>query len=104
MKIQFNTDKNIEGTEKLEAFVSEKITHALKRFDDKITRMEVHLADLNAEKGGARDIHCTMEARVKGIQPVVVDSKNESQETALASAIDKMKSALTTIVGKMGNS
>ena len=101
MKIQFNTDNNIEGTQGLEAFVSEKVNHALERFEDKITRFEVHLSDLNADKGGARDIHCTIEARVKGIQPVVVDSKDESNEAALVSAIDKMKSALTTIMGKM---
>ena len=89
MKIQFNTDNNIEGTQGLEAYVSEKVNHALERFEDKITRFEVHLSDLNADKGGARDIHCTIEARVKGIQPVVVDSKNETHEAALVAPLTK---------------
>ena len=50
MKIQFNTDKNIQGTEKLEAFVYESINSKLKRFADKISRIEVHLSDQNAKK------------------------------------------------------
>ncbi len=103
MKIQFNTDKNIEGTEILEMLVSEKINHALKHFDDKITRIEVHLSDQNADKGGSDDIQCKIEARLEGIQPVIVVSKSSSNEKALDSAVDKMKSALNTIMGKMRN-
>ena len=103
MKIQFNTDKNIEGTEELETYVSEKINSALKHFDDKITRIEVHLSDQNADKGGTDDIQCKMEARLEGIQPVMVVSKNASKEKALDEAVGKMKAKLATIIGKMKN-
>jgi ribosomal subunit interface protein len=101
MKIQFNTDKNIAGTEMLETFVSKKISGALKHFVDKITRIEVHLSDQNADKGGADDIQCKIEARVAGIQPVTVVAKSESKEKAIDDAVDKMKAALTSITGKM---
>lgn len=103
MKIQFNTDKNIQGTEILETHVSEKINQALKHFGDKITRIEVHLSDQNADKGGLDDIQCKIEARVEGIKPVIVVSKSGSKEKALDSAVDKMKSTLVTILGKMRN-
>ncbi len=103
MKIQFNTDKNIEGTEELETYVSEKINSALKHFDDKITRIEVHLSDQNADKGGTDDIQCKMEARLEGIQPVMVVSKNASKEKALDNAVGKMKAKLSSIMGKMKN-
>tara|TARA_R110000868_G_scaffold175216_2_gene412163 strand:- start:111 stop:425 length:315 start_codon:yes stop_codon:yes gene_type:complete len=103
MTIQFNTDKNIQGTEALEKFVSEKINHALKHMDDKITRIEVHLSDQNADKGGSDDIQCKLEARLEGIQPVLVESKNSTKEKAIDSAIEKMKSTLDTIIGKMKN-
>lgn len=103
MKIQFNTDKNIQGTEKLEKFVSERINHALKHFNDKITRIEVHLSDQNADKSGSDDIQCKIEARVEGIQPLMVVSKGSTNEKALSSAVDKMKSTLDTIMGKMKN-
>jgi|AntRauTorckE5430_2_1112549.scaffolds.fasta_scaffold21562_2 ribosome-associated translation inhibitor RaiA len=103
MKIQFNTDKNIEGTEMLETFVSEKISSALKYFVDKITRIEVHLSDQNADKGGTDDIQCKIEARIEGIQPVIVVSKGGSKEKVLDDAVDKMKAALGSIIGKMKN-
>jgi hypothetical protein len=37
MIIQFNYDKNIQGTEKFETFISGKINRSLKRFTGKIT-------------------------------------------------------------------
>ena len=103
MKIQVNTDKNIEGTEMLETFVSEKIRSGLKHFVDKITRIEVHLSDQNADKGGIEDIQCKIEARVEDLQAVMVVSKSSSIEKALNDAVDKMKATLGTIVGKMKN-
>jgi len=103
MKIQFNTDKNIQGTEVLETIVYDKINHALKHYDEKITRIEVHLSDENADKGGSDDIQCKIEARLEGLQPVIVVSKSGTKEKALDSAVDKMKSALSTIMGKMKN-
>ena len=101
MKVQLNTDKNIQGSVALETFVSEKINHTLKHFDSKITRVEVHLSDQNAEKGGADDIQCKIEARIEGVQPVTVVSKSDTKEKALRDASEKMKAALDTIVGKM---
>ena len=103
MRIQLNTDKNIEGTESLESFVSEKIRSALKHYIDKITRIEVHLSDQNADKGGKDDIQCKIEARLEGIQPVIVVSKSSSIEKALDDAADKMKVSLSTIIGKIKN-
>ena len=103
MKLQFNTGKNIEGAETLETIVSEKINHGLKHFADKITRTEVHLSDQNADKTGPDDIQCKIEARVEGIQPIVVVSINDSIEKAVDDAVDKMKAALSTVFGKMNN-
>lgn len=103
MKIQFNTDKNISGTEALESFVSEKIASGLKHFSNNITRIEVHLSDQNADKGGTDDIQCKLEARLEGLQPIMVVSKSDSKEEALDDAIDKMKSSLDSIKGKMKN-
>ena len=103
MKIQFNTDKNIQGTERIATFVSEKINHELRRFDDKITRIEVHLSDQNGLKAGIDDIQCKIEARVKGAQPVMVVSKSSSKEKALDIGITKMKTTLDSIIGKMKN-
>ncbi|QSE97359.1 HPF/RaiA family ribosome-associated protein [Fulvivirga lutea] len=101
MNVQINTDHNIKGTEKLQAFVSDKINTTLKHFTDRITRIEVHLSDENATKGGPDDIQCKIEARLKGLQPMVVTSKNSSKEKALSMAVDKMKGALDSAIGKL---
>jgi ribosomal subunit interface protein len=103
MKIQFNTDKNIRGTENLETFVSEKISKSLKRFADKITRIEVHLSDQNAQKVSADDIQCKIEARLEGLQPITVIGKSNKKEKSINDAIDKMKMALDTVIGKMNS-
>ncbi|MPV86573.1 HPF/RaiA family ribosome-associated protein [Ostreibacterium oceani] len=101
MQIQLNTDKNIEGTQGLEAFVAEEINQGLKHYAHRITRVEVHLSDQNADKGGNDDMQCKIEARIEGVQPVLVTSKSSTKEIALTESIDKMKSALSSIVGKM---
>jgi len=103
MKIQLNTDKTIQGSETLETIVSAHVSHKLKYFTDKITRIEVHLSDQNAHKGGPDDIRCKIEARVKGMQPMTVVSTSSSKEKAVEDAIDKMKASLNTVLGKMKN-
>lgn len=101
MTIQFNTDNNIHGTEKLEQYVNEKIKQGLGHFDQFVTRIEVHLSDQNAHKSVGDDIQCTMEARIEGAQPIAVTSKDSDKSKAVDLAIKKMKAALDTKVGKM---
>ena len=101
MQIQLNTDHNIEGSDKLQAQVEEAVTGALGRFSDRITRVEVHLTDVNANKGG-RDTRCVMEARIGGIQPVVVDDLSRTVDQAIRGAAGKLERALETRLGKLG--
>lgn len=101
MKIQLNTDKNIEGSASLELFVSETINNKLKRYSDKITRVEVHLSDQNAHKSGVDDIQSKLEVRIEGINPILSTGKGNTTEKALNDSIEKMKAALDTIIGKM---
>lgn len=103
MIVQLNTDKHIEGSEKLNQFVAEKMKQSLKHYADHISRIEVHLSDQNADKGGLDDIQCKIEARIEKMQPVIVISKNATKEKALDEAISKMKATLQTTIGKMKN-
>jgi ribosomal subunit interface protein len=102
MEIQFNTDKNIEGTERLESYVSETVQKSLKHFDERITRVEVHLSDENADKGGERDKKCVLEARPRGMDPIAVTSQEDSIEKSLNNALNKLKAALKNALGKAG--
>ena len=66
MKIQLNTDVHIDGTEALAAQVSATVEQALKRFSERVTRVEVHLSDENGGKSGQKDQRCMLEARLEG--------------------------------------
>ena len=66
MQIQVNTGDNVEGREELIARVEAGVAAALSRFDDRLTRVEVHLGDENAGKSGAADKRCMIEARPAG--------------------------------------
>ncbi|ALM06594.1 ribosomal subunit interface protein [Sediminicola sp. YIK13] len=101
MTIQINTDKTISGEQRSEEYFSSLIAEALQRFDSHITRIEVHLKDENGKKDGINDISCLIEARIEGKQPIAVTNQADSVDQAVIGAIDKIKSAVGTIVGKM---
>lgn len=82
MKIQFNTDVNIKGTEALAAKVSATIEQALQHVSAHITRIEVHLSDENGDKSGQQDQRCMLEARLEGRRPVAVTEHAETLEQA----------------------
>ncbi len=101
VQIQVNTDNTIDGHQDLKVRVIEIVEHSLKRFADRITRIEVHLQDMNAHKGG-RDIKCTMEARLSGLQPVAVDELAEDVIRSARGAANKLERALDTRLGRLG--
>lgn len=103
MTIQINSDNNITGTEGLSDFIQNTVADSLKRFDEQITRVEVHLNDENSHKSGINDKRCMLEARLEGLQPVAVTAHGGTVQEALKNAIDKMKSALDTTIGRLRN-
>lgn len=94
MKIQLNTDNNVQGHEALEARVSGMVEQQLARFAPHLTRIEVYLSDSNADKGGGNDKRCAMEARIEGDRPVGVSHDDENMEKAIRGACDKLRSRL----------
>lgn len=101
MQIQINTDNHVEGHERMEAYFREQIQKTLKRFEDKITRIELHIADENGHKQGEKDKRCTIEVRVAGLQPLAVTNHSDSNEKAISGAMDKIKTSLETAFDKM---
>ncbi len=94
MQIRLNTDKNIEGREKLAEHVEKVVSHTLSHFARRITRVEVHLGDENGEKTSAGDKRCMMEARVEGRPPTAVTHHADHVDQAISGAADKLKRAL----------
>jgi hypothetical protein len=100
VQIQVNTDRNIEGGDQLEAEVRDVVAGALGRFGDRITRVVIHLSDVNAHKGG-RDTRCVMEARVAGLEPVGVEDLAHDLDGAVRGAAGKLARALDTRLGRL---
>lgn len=90
MLIQINTDKNIEGTAEMIAHFTGLLKENLDRFDDQVTRLEVHLSDENGKKDAGDDKKCVLEARQKGVDPVVVTSIGATLHQSVKAAADKM--------------
>lgn len=100
MKVQINTDKNVEGSGRLETYFSSEIEKSLSRFDEKVTRIEVHFGDENGDKTGVNDKRCLIEARPANMQPIAVTEYADSIEKAFHGALDKMKKTLNTTFDK----
>lgn len=99
MQIQINTGHNVDADPNLVSDVEGVIQNALERFSDRITRVEAHLTDVNADKGG-RDSRCMLEARPAGMQPIAVEVKAESHREAVREAAGKLTRALSSRLEK----
>jgi ribosome-associated translation inhibitor RaiA len=103
MQIQVNTDDHVHGREDVTRAVEQEVTRALRRFEKHITRVEVHLGDVNAGKHGAADKRCMMEARPANHQPVAVTHQADSLPLAIAGAAKKLQSRLDTVLGRLAD-
>ncbi len=100
MQIQISTDHNIGGHETMAAETTAVVAHALRRFSDHITRVEVHLADENGPKGGENDIRCTLEARIEGRQPIAVTHHADTIALAVDGASGSLVSLIENTLGR----
>lgn len=101
MTIQFNTDNNLSIHENFRTKLNDLLKDELERYGDYITRIEVHLTDENGNKKGQNDKKCLLEARLAGKPPIAVTDHADSMEQAVNGAIDKLKTSLDTIIGRM---
>jgi len=100
MQFQFNTDSSVMGTDNVAERIEAKLRERLTRFEERLTRLEVHVVDTNAGKGGGDDKRCTIEARPRGGDPVVVVADAGDVDTAAREAGAKMVTLLDRHFGK----
>ena len=101
MQIQFNTDKNVILNEEQIASSTSLISEELSRFSQQITRVEVHFSDEDGNKDGLNDKRCMVEARLAGMKPIAVTNHANTHELAIFGAIDKLKTSLEKITGRL---
>ncbi len=100
MQIQVNTDSNVQGDDSLAGWVQKELEEKLARFSEHITRIEVHLSDVNAARAGEADKRCLIEARIAGRPPTAVSHDAGKVPEALLGATHKLVHALDKIVGR----
>lgn len=103
MKVQLNTDSNIEGRDELARRIEAALEKTLGRFTEQITRVEVHLSDENSDKSGGDDKRCLLEARLSGRPPMAVRHQAATLEQAFEGAAEKLKSAIERTLGRLGS-
>ena len=99
MKIQINTDHNIECHEALASKIKIVIESALIQVSDHITRVEVHLSD--GDKSGQNDKRCMIEARIEGQHPIAVTHNAVNLELAVEGAADKLARMIESTLGRL---
>lgn len=90
MQIQVNTGHDIKGGDLLIQHVESLLNGSLNSFKDEVTRVEVHISDVNGHKGGDGDLRCTMEARIRGLQPIAITHHAENIDMAITGAADRI--------------
>lgn len=92
MQIIVNTGEvNISDT--TEHLVHTELQRALKHHTERLTRVEVHMHDVNGPKEGA-DKHVVMEARPKGMDPIVTEDKAAEWRDVIHNTAQKLERAL----------
>jgi ribosome-associated translation inhibitor RaiA len=102
MQILVNSDSHIKGGESAAERVQAVVQGAVERFENRITRIEVHLSDTNGPKhGGDREKRTVIEARVAGLRPIAVAHEAPTLLEALDGATKKLTRALERTLGRL---
>ncbi len=95
MRIILHNDDTLHGFDSARTLAEEVLHKEIKgRMREMLTRVEIWVADENADKGGPDDKRCTMEAHPRGRKPVGVQARAADIPAALCAAAKKLARAL----------
>jgi hypothetical protein len=100
MHIEVRTDNHINGDERLQEVVEQLVRNALAPYENRLSAVEVHVKDLNADKGGV-DIRASVEARPEGLRPFGAHHDDKTIDAAVRGAARKMRHRLDHELGKL---
>lgn len=99
MYVQISTDNHIKSDADANQRLEQRIRSKLRRFAERLTHVELHVADSNGSKGG-NDKHVSLELRPAGAEPIAVHADAHRVEDAVAVAVDKATRALDHALGR----
>lgn len=98
MKIDLRTH-GLKATPELRRDVEHEVQRATRRFAEHVSGVFVRLTDINGTKGGP-DIHCTMLATLRGLPPVLVETRPLNLLTAIDVGARKLERAVTDAIDR----
>ncbi len=81
--------------------IEQDLRRRFSRFENRLTRIEVHFEDVNADRGGPCDKRCLIELRPQGAAPIAVSDCSGSVGPSIAGAAAKAIAALDSHFGKV---
>ena len=95
--------QGVDVPDPLRAYVERNLTDVLKHHAERLTRVDVHLKDLNSKSKNGVDKHCLLEAKPRGLDPVVVEHDAPEFKDAVHHAVQKLERALQHRIDKQRN-
>ena len=102
MKILVNSDSSIAMDARLAKHIVGEASELLDRFSDRLTRVEIHVSDIDRGKTGKVDKRCLVEVRPTRMKALVASAQTKDVETSVNQAMRKMVRVLNTSLGKQG--
>jgi hypothetical protein len=101
MQVLLNTEPRTKDRPSLAAYLDGLSHEAFDHYGERIVRIEAHMSDANSPaKADTDDIHCTLEAQLAGLEPVVVKDRAATSKLAIHGAIGKLERAVTHAIGR----
>lgn len=100
MLIHVSTDSTVRGGADLEARVRAMLAATVDRFGPRLTRVDVHLADVNGDKSRGVDKRCVIEARPANRPPVSVTHVAATFAGAVGGAKRKLVRSLGALAAR----
>lgn len=103
MQIQVNSGNSVAVDDELNEQVTAAVNAHLGRFEERLTRLEVHLNDENSHKAGSQDKTCQIEARPRGMDPMSANHSAATFEDAVRGATQKLERVLDSAFGRLAD-
>ncbi len=101
MHILLHSDLNTDGSLLMTDHFTGVVNGAMGRYGDRVTRVEAHLSDVDGQaRSSAGEIRCTLEARLVGLDAVVVKAHAGNAHEAIDGAVRRLRRAVGAEIGK----
>jgi ribosome-associated translation inhibitor RaiA len=103
MQFQFNSDNQTPLGAECAQQAQDIVEARLGRISDRLTRVEVHISDVDGPRNGGDDMRCAIEIRPNGMRPITATDQASSVEGAVSAAADKVLKVFERQIGKTTN-